>query len=303
MQTNPQYKILHPNADDFSRVILFMISCDVAEFGAPDTDEGDTADQWQEADPPKDIWLAENAAGDLCGYAIINSTGSRGLTFDLYTLPDATGLAVRERLVGLVLERAKEMVTMPTTLTTYVSGFNPANRECMESRGFAVHTIHYRMQIDFSTPLAPINWPAEYSLHSVTEQDKPELYTLINAAFDWPGRSPVSFEDWERHLFRDGRYDPNYFILVRKEGRLVAAALSYNEGNQGWVRQLAVTKELQGKGLGSMLLRHVFSLYSQQGAKSVALGVELENEKAAAFYDHLGMHRSREFLEYRIQVG
>lgn len=299
----PKMKIVHPGADDFTRVLNFMRACDVAEFGEPDTDEGDTADQWQEADLQKDAWLAGTPAGDLCGYAILNSAGSRGLTFDMYTLSDATGLIVRDTLVDLVLERAKEMAVAPTTLTTYVSGFNPANRECMESRGFQVHTIHYRMQIDFPAPLPAIHWPAEYSLHCVTEQDEPELYTLINTAFDWPGRSPVTFDDWKKHLFRDGRYDPNYFFLVRKEGRLVAAALSYNEDSLGWVRQLAVAKDLQGKGLGSRLLRHVFSVYSQQGARSVALGVELQNEKAAAFYDHLGMRRSREFLEYRLQIG
>jgi len=303
LNKNPEMNIFHPSAEDFARVMRFMYACDVAEFGEPDSDESDTADQWQEADLQQDAWLVQTPTCDLCGYAILNSAGKRGLTFDLYALPDETGRAVRQTLLKLVVERAGKLANGTTTLTTYVSGFTPANQALMEASGFSLHTLHFRMQIDFSGPLEPIIWPAEYSLHSVTEQDEQELYQLINASFDWPGRSPVSFEDWKKHLFRDGRYDPRYFILVRKAGVLVAAALSYNEGSLGWVRQLAVCKDLQGKGVGSMLLRHVFSVYSGLGVPSVALGVELKNEKAAAFYEHLGMRRSREFLEYRMQVG
>ncbi len=300
---NKGFVLIRPTPNDFERVIRFMVACDVAEFGEPDTDEGDVADQWKEADLQKDAWLAKDSSGDLCGYAILNSAGDRGLTFDLYAQPGEEGLAVKRALIDQVIERATIMANRKTVLTTYVNGLNPTSRPLMESKGFKYHTVHYRMQIDFASPAEPVIWSPEYHLHAVRPEDEHELYELINAAFDWPGRGPVTFEDWKKHLFRDGRYDPGYFILVRQEGRLVAAALSYDEGSLGWVRQLAVAKDIQGKGLGSMLLRHVFAVFSQKGVPTVALGVESENEKAAHFYEAIGMHRSREFVEYHLEVG
>lgn len=296
------FRIVPPDSTDFRRVIEFMRACDVAEFGEPDTDEGDVADQWQTADLAQDAWLALDEKEALCGYALLADNGERGFSFDLYSLPGKNALPLREALVNRVLQRAGVLAHEKTTLVTYLSAFNQPACVQLEANGFRDHAHHYRMQIDFSAPLEPVVWPQGYTLHAVTPQDEQELYELISAAFDWPGHEPVSFDAWKKHLFREGRYDPQYFFLVKKEGKLVAAALSYNENSQGWVRQLAVSKDMQGQGLGSLLLRHVFSVYSQAKAQSVALGVASANEKAAHFYEHLGMRRSREFVEYHLEI-
>ncbi len=297
------YEIIHPTMEDFSRVIAFMIATDVAEFGEPDTDEGDTADQWNEADLNKDVWLAVDGSGNLCGYALFSDNGDRGYSFDVYTFPTIAGNQIKAALVDEVLKRARSLATEKKILTAYVSGFNPDGCKLMESRGFTKHTVHYRMQIDFTTPIEAPSWPEGFTLSSVAPQDVQELYELIASAFDWPGHVPVPFDTWKELVFRNGRYDPELFILVRKEGKLVGAALCYDEVTRGWVKQLAVAKEMQGQGLGALLLRQVFSIFSFNGRPTVALGVSSANEKAILFYERAGMHRTREFVEYHLDVG
>jgi ribosomal protein S18 acetylase RimI-like enzyme len=297
------FRILHPTLEDFSRVIAFMIATDVAEFGEPDTDEGDTADQWNQSDLNKDIWLAVDEADAICGYALFSDNGERGYSFDLYAYPTELGNQIKAALLDEVLKRVKSLATEKKTVTTYVSGFNPTACRLIESRGFKKHTVHYRMQIDFADPVEAPVCPEGYTLHAVTQQDEPELYELISSAFDWPGRTPVSFDTWKELVFRNGRYDPELFLLVRKEGKLVGAALCYDEITRGWVKQLAVAKETQGQGLGALLLKQVFSIFSFNGRPTVALGVSSANEKATLFYERAGMRRSREFVEYHLEVG
>ena len=145
-------------------------------------------------------------------------------------------------------------------------------------------------------------WPQQYKLSAYDPRDELELYNLIESAFKWEGRDSNPIENWRNLVFRGGRYDPNYFLMVRDGEQLVAAALAYNEGVEGWVRQLAVSKDHQGSGLGGLLLRHMFHLFSLTGAQRVALGVASLNEKALRFYERNGMFRSREFIEYRLDL-
>jgi ribosomal protein S18 acetylase RimI-like enzyme len=104
---------------------------------------------------------------------------------------------------------------------------------------------------------------------------------------------------WRNLIFRGGRFDPEFFVLVRAHGSLVGAALSYAEESGGWVRQLAVAKDYQGKGLGSRLLRYMFSVFYKRNLPGVGLGVASLNNKAWNFYERVGMYRKREFIEYR----
>ena len=159
------------------------------------------------------------------------------------------------------------------------------------------------MQIDFQGEVTQPIWPEEYVLSAFTPAEEKSLYGLIVNAFTWPGHVMTSFETWKEHLFRNGRFDPELFMLVHKGEKLVGAALSYDEGTRGWIRQLAITKELQGKGLGSLLLQHVFSIYYNKGIPTVALGVASENEIANRFYERNGMRRTREFVEYQLNVN
>lgn len=293
----------NPLKENIDEVFQFMNLCDIAEFDEPDTSREDLEEQWSEIDVTHDAWLARNPQGQVIGYADVARNGET-YQMDLYIhsnlSPDGLGDVLAQHCEDRIRElHAKRNAESIPVLVGYATRTNPRLQQIYEKFGFERVNYHFRMQIDLPEPVAPPQWPAQYQLDTYCDTDEKELYQLIESAFNWPGHVTQSLESWRRHIFRDWRYDPQYFILVRDSGKLVGAALSYNEGVHGWIRQLAVCKEYQGKGLGSTLLRQMFSIYSQRNVPRVALGVSSKNENACQFYERHGMYRSREFIEYR----
>lgn len=292
----------HPLQQDIDDVFNFMNLCDIAEFGEPDTSREDLEQQWVEIDIERDAWLARDLQGQVVGYCDVVKENER-FNIDIYIHPVLSPEGLEDSLMQNCEARIRELASMDglhstSTLVGYATRSN-ARQQIYEKYGFERVNYHFRMQIDLPEPVAPPQWPAHYWLDTYRESDEVELYRLIDSAFTWPGHVMPSLEAWRHHIFRGGRYDPQYFILVRDGERLVGAALSYNEEVHGWIRQLAIHKEYQGKGLGSMLLRQMFSLYSQRNIPRVALGVSSKNENACQFYERHGMYRSREFIEYQ----
>jgi len=304
------FNLQHPIPEDLDRVFNFMLECDIAEFGEPDSDKDDLADQWSEADLAADVWIASYESGELTGYALISDefNGRRYLDLFLHAHWSPQGLA--ETLLDQAVDRFAALVRAGGSasgciLTAYANGLNPGIRAAYESRGFAVEKFHYRMQMDFTTPYPAPEWPVGFTLAPVTPADERALYALITNAFDWQGVQPLSFEDWHKQIFRGGRYEPEMFLMLHKGDELVGAAICYDEKPRIWLKELAVSKDLQGQGIGSLLLKQVFALAGQKGTKSpagriptVALGVVSLNPKAVDFYERSGMVRTREFVQY-----
>lgn len=297
------FNIQHPVSDDLERVFNFMLECDIAEFGEADSDKGDLMDQWSEADLTANAWIASNKAGDLIGYALLSNefNGRRYLDLFLHIKRSPQGLA--ETLLDQALERFTAIIKTGSSapdciLTTYANALNTGIRAVYESRGFAVEKFYYRMQMDFTTPYPAPEWPVGFALAPVTPADERALHTLITNAFDWQGVQPLSFEDWHKQIFRGGRYESELFLMLHQAGKLVGAAICYDDGPRIWLKELAVSKELQGQGIGSLLLKQVFALAGQRGIPTVALGVVSLNPKAVDFYERSGMLRTREFVQY-----
>ncbi|PKN97561.1 MAG: hypothetical protein CVU42_15570 [Chloroflexi bacterium HGW-Chloroflexi-4] len=297
------FNIQHPSPEDLEQVFNFMIESDIAEFGEPDSDKDDLADQWSEADLAADAWIASNENGELTGYALLSDefNGRRYLDFYLHAVRSPQGLA--EALLGQAVERFIALVKSGASapdciLTAYANGLNPGMRSAYESCGFAIEKYHYRMQMDFTAPHPAPEWPAGFTLAPITPADEHPLHDLIMEAFDWQGVQPLSFEDWYKQIFRGGRYDPEFFLMLKKEDKLVGAAICYDEETRIWLKELAVSKELQGQGIGSLLLKQVFALAGQRNIPTVSLGVVSLNPKAVEFYERSGMNRTREFVQY-----
>jgi ribosomal protein S18 acetylase RimI-like enzyme len=303
-ETKRPFTLQHPTALDLERVFQFMNACDIAEYGEADSDPDELADQWQEVDLAEEVWITLDPEGALNGYAMLTAEGERGRFFDLYTHRTGAPQGLEEALIEAALRRFNHLIETGQSaadckVTAFVSGVNTKNRAAMEAKGFRVKTYHYRMQLDFEGPLTAPTWPAEFELKPFEPGQEKELYELIASTFDWQGAALPSFEAWQDTIFRGGRYDPELFIMVRLGGQLVGAALCYPEEPRGWIREIAVAKSMQGKGLGSRLLKHVFGLFAKKGLSGAALGVASANESAYHFYERCGMIRSREFVQYQ----
>jgi ribosomal protein S18 acetylase RimI-like enzyme len=300
-------RITNPTHHHLDEVLDFMNRCDLAEFGEEDTSSEDLEQLWSEIDLAQDAWIARDDQQRITGYANVAPAGD-GFQMDIYIHPVDSPTIVEDQLMRLCLQRASQLAggAAPDAapgLKGYATSKNLRLQRVYEEAGFTRHTYHYRMHIDLTSPLHAPQWPANFELSAYQPEAELELYNLIQRAFDWEGHVDSPIDEWRNLVFRGGRFDPQFFVLVRDAGRLVGAALSYDEGGSGWIRQLAFHKDYRGQGLGSLLLRHMFYVFQQCGATSVALGVAAVNENAVKFYERSGMHRSREFIEYRKQLS
>jgi len=297
--------ITHPNKTDFNRVFQFVTDCDVEEFGELDTSREDFTQQWEEADLEHDIWIAVDDRDNIVAYAAISLVNTR-YTVEIYLSAKLTPNHLEKDLMKNCLDRIDDILLDKHIKKAIVVGYSSTSnaRLCklFKTFGFQEKTYHFRMQTDFNGVVEKPVWPQEYVLDAYTSKDEEELFRLITKAFDWKGHITPSIETWQWLVFRGGRFDPQYFMLVRENGRLVAAALSYAEDSGGWIRQLAVAKDHQGKGLGGLLLRHMFWLFSEAGLSNCALGVASANSNACQFYERNGMHKTRQFTEFILEI-
>ena len=129
-------------------------------------------------------------------------------------------------------------------------------------------------------------------------QDDRAIYRLVETAFDRPGRRPISFEEWTDLMVNTDAYDPDLWFLALSGDQLAGVCLGLTWPSLGWVRQLAVAEGWRRRGLGTALLRHAFALFKARGYKRAGLAVEVKNEDASAFYEHVGMCPTRQHDEY-----
>jgi len=297
-------RIIHPQKNDLDRVFQFAIACDIEEFGEVDTSREDFEQQWEEADLESDVWIAVDEPGNILAYAAISALEAR-YTMDIYLSSRDTSIDLDRALMKNCLDRVGDIMLEhqdeKATIIGYSSASNARLCQLFRNSGFLEKTYHFRMQSDFDGIIEKPDWPQEYRLHAYSSNDERELFKLITEAFNWEGHITPSIETWRRLVFRCGRFDPQYFVLVRDNGELVAAALAYAEDTGGWIRQLAVAKDHQGKGLGGLLLRHMFWMFSHAGLGNCALGVASVNSNACQFYEHNGMHKTRHFIEFNME--
>lgn len=295
-------QLLPASPADLDEVFAFQLECDLAEFGEEDSSREELEELWSEIDPARDAWLARDPNGRLIGYACVSPAQS-GLQVDAYINLAASPEGVEDDLMRACLERAgsiftREQPDLENLLTGYASVTNPRNLLLYERLGFKEQKRHYNMAVSLTGDHPAPQWPAEYTVGSFDPKDALALYTFIEEAFARPGRTHSTFEFWRNLLLRGGRYEPELFLVVRESGRIVGAALSYDDETGGWVRQLAVAADQRGRGLGSLMLRHLFSEFARRGKVRVALAVSAENANALRVYENAGMQRVREYVEF-----
>lgn len=295
-------EIKHPTSEMINDVLEYMNACDIAEIGKPDSSLDDLAQDWDEIDLEKDAWIVVDD-GRICGYACVMGEEQRyTIVFIAHQLLTPAGWA--DDLFKCALERVNEFKAAQKagesiTIIAYAGKDNQEVNDVLLRFGFSPHTWIFRMQKELTVDEGPVVWPEEFDLKAFRAEDEEELYHLIEKTFDWQEHVMPSIDIWRDHLFRSGRYDPEFFIMVRRQGKLVGAALCYNEEPGGWVRQLAIARELQHQGYGSKLLKHVFHRFAQAGVKSMGLAVASVNQNAFEFYERCGMRKVLEITDYR----
>jgi len=168
----------------------------------------------------------------------------------------------------------------------------------LEANGFVHRRSFFDLQRGIEPPLMTAVWPSRIALARYRPgEDAVAVHALIYVDAAWdevPGHTRRSLEAWR------SAFTPEYHGWVaRRDERPVGfvAGRVFDDG-RGWVEQLAVACSARGVGLGRALLLHSLAELRTQGATSLALGVQAENENAIGLYRDVGFEVDREWRVY-----
>jgi len=293
----------HPTTEDAPAVIEMMVARDIAEYGEPDSSLEDLLDQWSDISLDQDAWLVLTPEEQMLGYAAVYG-GEQRFNFDLYTRPGLAHPGLTQYLLELCEARAAEKrranPSLQTTAALIVSLVNPVELQIVGELGYLPYQYYFGMRISFDGPPPAPAWPPGVMLrNAIPEQDAQLIYDFIQEAFDQPGRVRPSFKSWHDFMLGASNFDASLWFLAFRQEQLVGAILCFDYEEYGWVRQLGVSPQCRGQGIGSALLQYVFGVFYARGHKRVGLSVNANNQNACHLYEQVGMKRLQQYAECR----
>jgi len=280
---------------------------DIAVFGEAEPTriwiEEDWSSDWVDLATMSRLILAPE--GTLAGYANLeavdpsNQVGAFGRVHPAYV-----GRALGSGLVRWTEAVAGTLIPAGTTssLRHSISGADPAARDLLTRAGFSHVRSAWHMRMKLPGGYASGEPPHGVTIRpSVAGRDDREIWETMQAAFRTHfGFQPVGFDRWWDNMRRTGAYDPSLVLVAEVEDRIVGASHQFvlPESEVGWVGDLGVRPESQGRGIGRSLLRHALADLSRRGFRLAQLNVDSQNETGAvALYRSVGMTVFREWLD------
>lgn len=263
---------------------------DVAWFGAPETDESETAEEFDLAD---DLTLNSRLLfhDDRLVAAALRFVTEAGLTVD----PDSDAAVLYDQLLPWVEQRSVQQLEVLDRDTVL--------RTALEAHGWTYRYSAFDLRRSYAdgwTPPAPV-WAEGVTARDYRPRDAAAVHHLIYVDARWtdePGHFPRPLEEWQR-LFVTGRTQDELPILACRDERIVGAAIgrTFSDGT-GWINQLAVAADERGHGIGTALMAAYFARRRAAGATSAGLAVMAANRGALRLYRRFGLEITREYLAY-----
>jgi mycothiol synthase len=293
-----------PTADEAEAVTQLIAACDIAEYGAADIELDDVLVDWGRPgfDLEKDAVVAVED-GRIVGYATVTRSGNR----DAYVHPKQLGRGIGSRLLAWSEDRAAEQVGAGESilLGEPVASVNEAARKLLESAGYEPVRSYWRMVAPLDGPPPSPVWPEGVRVRTFDrDRDDRAVHTLIQESFgDNERHIPESFEEWEAGMIDREAFEPGLWFVAESEGKVVGAVLCPAYAEEGWIRQLAVSRDWRRRGLGTALLYQAMAEFHRRGRKELGLVVDSWNRTGAReMYERAGMRVDREHLRYEKEV-
>jgi mycothiol synthase len=308
----PGYIVRSPTMEDIPAILELLRAVDLAEQGEADPLTPDNiVRDWEGLDLGLDAWLMIAPDGSLSGYATLTEDTGGRLFADCYVHPAHTGRGIGTTLVKETERRAEAIVaagpagTRRVLVNNIVANTTTA-RNLLESRGYGLTRVYFRMEIALEgLPPAPV-WPEGISVRACdgSEDDLRLAHATIEEGFkDHWAHPPRSYEDWRQRTVREG-FDPSLWFFAQEGGQTAGAALCYRrDDGSGWINQLAVLRPWRKRGLGLALLHHAFRAFSERECRTVGLGVDGQSLTGAQrLYERAGMRIASRYARYEKEL-
>jgi mycothiol synthase len=292
---------------DLDAVEGFLIDVDVSSFGEAESSRIWLEEAWSSdwTHLPTMSRLVIAADGTAAGYADLEAVDpSKEIGAFARVHPRHLGRGLGAALVGWTRRTAARMVApgRSVTLRHSIAGPDRSARRLLEREGFRHVRTAWHMRMDLPPGYAAGDPPPGVSIRpSVAGADDLAIWETMDAAFRTHfGFQPVGFEQWWDNTRRTGTYDPSLILVAVLDERIVGVSHQFTppRGATGWVGDLGVRPEVQGRGIGRALLRHALADLARRGLRTAQLNVDSENQTGAVeLYRSVGMGVHREWLD------
>ena len=114
--------------------------------------------------------------------------------------------------------------------------------------------------------------------------------------------------DWKwrkaRHIDDDARIHPEGVFVAETDGRVVGYITSRvdHESKIGWIPNLSVLPEMQGRGIGRALMEHCLTYLRGAGMKLAKIETLLQNDIGSTFYPSVGFEEVARQIHYAMPL-
>jgi ribosomal protein S18 acetylase RimI-like enzyme len=128
--------------------------------------------------------------------------------------------------------------------------------------------------------------PIPLSVRLAAQSDIPAMIALVNAAFVVESflEGTRTDEDRMTALMQQG----TFLVALAPSGRMVASVYTEKRGERSYLGMLAVSPELQGQGLGRLMVESAEHHSREQGSRAMDLTVLSLRAELLPFYGKLG---------------
>lgn len=283
--------------EDAESVFDLMVLSETHDLGEPAIDLEDIVGDWQR--PSFDIRtqsVGVQEDGRLVGYAEVYQGRYADATVPPAYRGRGIGTAVARWTQAEARRQGGTIVGMP------VPQGSDGDR-LLAAMGYRVAWSSWILELPIGVDIEPQPLPDGYRIRAMAAGEERQAYRLVEDAFnEWPDRTPQSFEDWAAASVLRPGFDRSHLLFVEdQDGVTVGVSLLVMSRECGYVQQLAVRKDLRGRGLARGLLVQSFARARELGATRSELSTD-SRTGALGLYERVGMVVTSTWLHRAIEV-
>jgi ribosomal protein S18 acetylase RimI-like enzyme len=246
--------------------------------------------------------------GPRCvAYCYYMLDAGRAIVGSLFAAAGFRGQGLEESLLDAVLAEAQAHPTNDRVeCQTLFSTAAQADGRFAHA-GFMSRVRHYLVRpLDTPAPVPEHAWklralrredlaPAAHVIHA---SHRGSLDAALNLTYATPGYCRGFVETLVLRA-GCGRFDPDAsFLAEGPSGPAGVILSSHLSRTNGHICQVSVAPEIQGRGLGELLMTSALAAFRKEGLSTASLSVTYDNRRAYRLYERLGFRLRKEFAAH-----
>jgi mycothiol synthase len=284
--------------EDLDDVAALVREWDLKYVGESEAARAMLQYEWAAAafDLERDTRVIHAADGALAAFAQHSTPDPELLRYEAFgpVDPGFEGRGLGSAIVDWTETQTRARIGQGSTVRLWhsVKAGNAGAIALLETYGYAAIRSFWQMTMDLDDSFDAGPAPDGATIRPVVmEVDGPAAQSVLNTAFRSQfGHVEETFEAWLAQQEADDTWDPTLGLLAEVNGTIVGFSNNGVIDGVGYVFELGVLPEMQGRGIGRALLRHSFAMLAARGIPKGRLGVDTQNTTGAVeLYRSVGL--------------